>query len=369
MSSRKKVAIVITRMDLGGAQEVALETACGLDTGRFEVSLISGPGGLLDAEAERRLGSRFVRLDCLKHPISPLSDLKALLQLARFFYRERTDIVHTHSSKAGLLGRAAAWMAGVPAVAHTVHGWSFHDFMKTPGRLFYINLERALATITDALCVVAASCRDKGLFNGVGRPSQYQLLRAAVDLGAWRATPRQAHAGMVVGCIANCKEQKNPLDFVRVAALVLKRVPGLSFVYVGDGPLRAAAEDLAASLGVAESVSFRRWVADPRQLAAGFDLFLLCSLWEGLPCVFAQVLSLGIPVIATNVDGAPEIIREAENGYLCQAGDIEALADRVALLAQNEALRARLGKAARAVDAAFDFPAMVKRTAEIYEAL
>jgi glycosyltransferase involved in cell wall biosynthesis len=367
LADKKKIAILITRMDLGGAQEVALETAAGLDPARFEAFLLAGPGGMLDAAASARLGARYVAVPPLVHPISPLADLKALLWLVRYFYRERPDVVHTHSSKAGLVGRLAAWIAGVPAVVHTVHGWSFHDRMKYPLRGGMVRLERRLAALTDTLCVVAESCRDKGLFNDIGEAWQYRLLRAGVDLEAWRALKPLAHEGVVVGCIANCKDQKNPLDFVRVAALALENAPSARFVYVGDGPLRAGAEALAAELGVADKVNFLGWAADPRALAAGFDVFLLTSLWEGLPCVFPQALSLGLPVVATNVDGAPEIILEGENGYLCQPGDIPALAGRVAALVNDAELRARLGAHARgSVGEAFGFADMVAQSAALY---
>lgn len=369
MIRKKKVFIVITRMDLGGAQEVALESAAGLDPENFEVRLLAGPGGRLDAEAQRRLGERFVLFPSLVHPIQPLNDLKALFQLFIYFLREQPDIVHTHSSKAGFLGRFAAWLAGVPFILHTVHGWSFHDQMGQWSRQAYIQLERFLAGLSDRLCVVALSCRDKGLVNGIGEAGQYHLLRASVDLSAWASQGLRPHEGLRVGCVANCKPQKNPLDFVRVAALALQDCPDLSFEYIGDGPLRSEAEALARSLGIQERVLFRGWVDDPKAAASSFDLFLLCSLWEGLPCVFAEVLAMGIPVVATCVDGAAEIIREGENGYLCQPGDCSAMADRIVSLAKNAALRERLALAARQVPEEFGFPAMKTATASLYAGL
>ena len=363
---KKKVSIVITRMDLGGAQQVALETARGL-MDRYDVTLIAGAGGQLDAEAGSSLGERFIAMPELVHPIRPFSDLKAFWLLYKYFLSEETDVVHTHSSKAGLLGRVAAWAAGVPVIVHTVHGWSFYDPQKNPARWAFIQLEKLLAHITTRLAVVAESCRDKGLLNGIGQPAQYQLLRAAVDLKAWSSTPA-ARQGRTIGCIANCKEQKNPLDFVRVAAKVLAAVPEAKFVYVGDGPLRAEAEALAASQGVAEHVRFMGWVEDPRAVAASFDLFLLTSLWEGLPCVFPQVLSMGIPVVATGVDGAPEIIREGLNGYLCQPGDIDGLADRLVSILKKPELSARLSAQAKgSVGSEYGFEDMVQRTAVLYE--
>ena len=385
MSERIRVAIVITRLDLGGAQEVALETAARLDAARFDVRLLAGPGGLLDGQAAQRLKAGFVPVPSLVHPVHPLSDLRALLWLWNYFRREDIQVVHTHSSKAGLLGRVAAWLARVGRIVHTVHGWSFNDEQSGALFSFYRSWERWLARITDILAVVAQSCRDKGLLNGVGRADQYALLRAAVDLPAWAAVKRSRGAALaalrqgprplrgapkfIVGCIANCKAQKNPLDFVRVAARVLKQVPGAAFVYVGDGPLRPEAEALAKELGLGSRVRFIGWHKDPRALAVGFDVFLLTSLYEGLPCVFPQVLVQGTPVVATGVDGAAEIVREGVNGYLCQPRDVEALAERVIAILMDGPLRRRLGAAAkRSVSAEFAFDDMVGRTASLYTA-
>ena len=272
------------------------------------------------------------------------------------------------------------------ATVHTVHGWSFYDPMPNPLRWIFIQLERVLAPFSDTLAVVALSCRDKGLLNGIGDASQYSLLRAGVDLKGWSSLPRSrqaldaafkaaglpalAAAEVVVGCIANCKPQKNPLDFVRVAALALKQAPKARFVYIGDGPLKAEAQALALQLGLAPKLHFLGWAEDPRPLAAGFDLFLLTSLWEGLPCVFPQVLAMGIPVVASNVDGAPEIIREGANGYLCQPGDVEALAQRLAALLLKPELRQRLSAAARSsVGPDFGFEDMAARSAALYRNL
>lgn len=376
-TGRTRVAIVITRLDLGGAQEVALETAAGLDPARFEVTLYAGAGGDLEDEARRRLGSGFVPVPHLVHPIRPHKDLLALLWLAWRFWRDGVRVVHTHSSKAGLLGRLAASIARVPRVLHTVHGWSFNDFQS--GLMFkaFVMLERALAPLTDVLAVVATSLRDKGLLQGIGQAHQYALLRAGVDLPAWRKTPRSRRALLalipklkpkVVGVIANMKAQKAPLDFVRVAAAVCETRKDVDFVYVGDGPLRAEAQALAAQLGVAKRVHLLGWQREPRQLAAGFNVFLLPSLFEGLPCVYPQALSLGLPVVGTQVDGAAEIVREGVNGYLCQPRDIEAMAERVEALLEDKALRKKLSAAAkRSVGAEFSYGDMVARTAALYE--
>jgi glycosyltransferase involved in cell wall biosynthesis len=376
LSERIRVAIVITRLDLGGAQEVALETAARLDPARFDVVLLAGPGGYLDAEAKRRLGPRFVEVPSLVHPLKPLQDLAALAWLWAFFRRGGFQVVHTHSSKAGLLGRVAALLAGVPRRLHTVHGWSFNDFQAALPFGVFAALERWMARLGGRLVVVAVSLREKGLLQRIGRPDQYVLLRAAVDREAWSGTPRSRAAlkrllpklrPKVVGVVANLKPQKAPLDFVRIAAAVAAKHRDADFVYVGDGPLRAQAEALSLALGLKGRMHFLGWQRDPRRLAAGMDVFLLPSLFEGLPCVFPQALSLGLPVVASGVDGAAEIVKEGVNGYLCQPGDVDAMADRVGALLGDSALRRRLGAAARrSVGPDFGFHAMVRRSQELY---
>jgi glycosyltransferase involved in cell wall biosynthesis len=376
LSERIRVAIVITRLDLGGAQEVALETAARLDSSRFDVVLLAGPGGLLDAEAKRRLGPRYVPVPSLVHPVRPLQDLAAFFWLWAFFRRGGFHVVHSHSSKAGLLGRLAALLAGVPRRLHTVHGWSFNDFQSALPFQVFVALERWLARLGGRLVVVAVSLREKGLLQRIGRPDQYVLLRAAVDKEAWAGTRRSRSAlkrllpklrPKVVGVVANLKPQKAPLDFVRIAAAVSTRHRDVDFVYVGDGPMRAEAEALARSLGLKGRLHFLGWQREPRRLAAGMDIFLLPSLFEGLPCVFPQALCLGLPVVATAVDGAAEIVKEGVNGYLCQPGDLEAMADRVGALLEDGALRRRLGAAARrSVGGDFGFDALVRRSQALY---
>jgi glycosyltransferase involved in cell wall biosynthesis len=376
---KTKVAIIITKMELGGAQQVALETAKRLDPERFEVWLLSGEGGLMADEAAQALGDHFVSRSFFKHEISPLRDLAATLWMAWFFLKHRIQVVHTHSSKAGVLGRAAAWVAGVPIVVHTVHGWSFHDFMGRLSRRFYVLLERILAAVTTRLLVVAESLEAKGLASGIGEHGQYQLIRAAIDVPVWRSVRANRAAKLrelglppgtlLVGTLANCKAQKNPLDFVAVAARVVKGHPQAAFLYIGDGPQREGAETEVRRLGLEKKVRFLGWRRqDSKEITACLDVFLLTSLWEGLPCVFPQAFLLGLPIVATAVDGAQEVVKEGVNGFLCQPKDVEAMADRVSWLLARPAVRRTLGLAGRkSVGKEWDFGDMARRTAALYE--
>jgi glycosyltransferase involved in cell wall biosynthesis len=381
-----KIAIIVTRMDLGGAQQAALEVAARLDPERFDARLIAGEGGLLWDEARARLGGRALAWPSLVHPIAPWQDLKAVLGLAWMLNRGDFDLVHTHSSKAGLVGRLAAFLAGVPCVAHTAHGWSFNDSQPALARRAYALLERGLALGTQALVAVAESVRDKGLLMGIGRPSQYRVIRAAVDLGAWslpRLSPEERAGRLrglglprdakLVATLANLKPQKDPACFVATAAAALKAWPGpepLHFIYIGGGPLLEACQAQAASLGIAERVHFLGWRQDAAGLLACADAFLLTSRFEGLPCVFAQAMSLGLPVVATDVDGAPEIVREGKTGYLCTPGDSQALSQRLLKLLQDPALAQRLGQAGReSLGPEWGLADMAQRHAELYQEL
>jgi len=371
-----KIAIIITRLDLGGAQEVALQTAVGLDPSRFDVRLLAGGGGWFDAEARRLLGGRFVTVPNLVHPINPLRDLLALVWLWNYCVREKIQVVHTHSSKAGLLGRLAAWLARTARIVHTVHGWSFNDFQSGPVFTAFVLLERRLARFSHRLLVVAVGLRDKGLLMSVGRADGYTIVRAAVDLESWGQTPRSRAAlknlcpklrPKVVGVLANLKAQKAPLDFVRIAALVCRDRNDVDFVYAGDGPLRGDAEALTLSLGLAGRVHFLGWQREPRRIAAGFDIFLLPSLFEGLPCVFPEVLSMGLPVVASQVDGAADVVKEGFNGFLCQPRDVEAMADRVGALLDKPGLRRLMSKnAKKSVALEFSVSVMLEKTVEAY---
>jgi glycosyltransferase involved in cell wall biosynthesis len=384
-NAKIKVAVLITRMDLGGAQQVALETACRLSRKAYDVSLLAGAGGELEAEAQARLASSFKALPYLKHPISLLDDLWAVLKLTAYLYGSKTQILHTHSSKAGLLGRVAAALSGVPVVVHTVHGWSFNDTQSAFLRRGYAFLERLLAYGTDALVVVAESCRQKGQLQDIGHAAQYHLIRAAADIRPWQQAVSKRSAGRellgipegvpVVGTLANLKPQKDPLTFVRTAAHVIKAwKPGQGacpvFVYLGDGPLKAQAQALAKALGIEAQLRFMGWVKDPQNYMAGYDVFLLSSAFEGLPCVFPQAMALQLPVVATHVDGAPELVKEGVTGFLCLRQDAESLADRILLLLADPLMRKEMGQAgAASLGPEWSYDDMVKKTEALYASL
>lgn len=380
---RRKILHVVTRLDLGGAQQNTLYTVEHLDPRRYEAVLLCGEGGVLDAEAQalarREPPVRLRFVPDLVRELDPVRDLAALFELERMFNEERPDVVHTHSSKAGILGRAAARLAGVPAVVHTFHGFGFHDRMAAPVKAFYLALERAAARWADALVFVSKANMATARAEGLGDPARYELIRSGVKLSGLPASvDRDAkrrelgvrlHKPLVVG-VGNLKPQKNAGDFLAVAEAVLAQVPEASFVFVGDGPLRAKLEARALLKGLSAKVRFVGWRRDVPELLAAADAFLLTSLWEGLPRALVEAMRTGLPCACYAVDGVNDLLRDGVNGFAAPPGDTARLAEAVTRLVTDAGLRARLGGAAAAsIGPEFDIDGMVRAQESLIERL
>ncbi len=373
------VAHVVTKLELGGAQQNTLFTVSHLDPTRFRRILITGESGILDGEAEVTPGLEFHRIHTLVRPIRPIRDLRALFALTSLLRKLRPAIVHTHSSKAGILGRWAAHLARVPFIVHSVHGFGFTKYQHPLLRRLLIALERATGRITTKFFVVSEDNRRLGIELRLFSDARAVVVRSGVDLAAIRQTHvdivrKKRELGFdvwspVVGMIAPLKPQKAPLDFVRVAALVHQTMPEARFLLVGDGELRPAVEAEVTKQGLSGLFRLAGWRRDVAEIMRCLDVFVLTSLWEGLPRVYLEALASGVPVVGTCVDGAPEVIQDGVNGFLVDPGDVQALAERVGyLLAEPEKAR-EMGKNGQALPVEFDIYEMVRQQEREYEAL
>jgi glycosyltransferase involved in cell wall biosynthesis len=383
MPTTTRVLHLITRLIVGGAQENTLDLAARLDPRRFQVEVLCGPQtgseGSLIGEA-RAAGIPLAVLPELVREASPWRDLRAIAALARSVRAGGYDIVHTHSSKAGILGRIAARLAGTPVVVHTVHGWSFHPYMSPLARWVYILLERLAARFSDALVVVARGDIERGLQAGVGRAGQYHLIRSAIALEAFdpacvdRAAAR-AELGfppeaVVIGNVGRFSAQKNPLDWVRAAGEIGRARPDCRFLLVGDGPLRASVEARLQAEGIANRTVLAGLRRDVPRLLGAMDIFLLTSLWEGLPRVIPQALAMQLPVVANQAGGAAEAVQEGKTGFLCAPGDPRQAAAHCLFLAAHPEARQRMGARGRAFALQeFDLKKMVAQVEALYERL
>jgi glycosyltransferase involved in cell wall biosynthesis len=380
--ARVKVFNVITKLSVGGAQETVLRSSSMLDARRWESVIVAGPDlapeGDLHEEAAR-LGVEVMTVPSLHRPVRPLTDLRAVVELVRLLRRERPDVVHTHSSKAGVIGRLAARLAGVPVIVHTVHGWSFHEGMGRLPRALAVAVERLAARVTSAMVVVADRDADIGRAARIARPDSYALVRSGVDLAAFRGAASQRAAARLalgvpegvplVGTITRLFPQKDPRTLLHAARRIVDARPDARVVVVGDGPLRDEVEALVDELGLRRNVTLLGSMTDVAALLPGFDVFLLSSRWEGLPRVVIEAMAVGVPVVSTDVGGVSEAVDDGITGLLAPAGDDGALAAAVLRILGEPGLAASLVDGAAARIDEFDAATMVEALDDLYTGL
>ncbi|MBU0547519.1 MAG: glycosyltransferase family 4 protein [Candidatus Omnitrophica bacterium] len=349
------ILYVITKLELGGAQKQLLSLIRGLDKERFNPYILTAYDGVLVDAAEEILGLRLIRCRFLDRPIRPIKDILALIFIYRFIKNNNIDIVHTHSSKAGIVGRLAAKVSGARIIIHTVHGWSFHDYQAGIAYYFYLFLEKLCAYFSNALIVVSQWDRKQALQRAVGRQDKYKLIRYAINYEEFKNKTAASQirkefalseADLVVGMIACFKPQKSPLDFIKLASVIKKDLPGVKFILVGDGVLRKKVYALINKLNLKKQIILAGWRNDIGPILSCLDVFVLTSLWEGLPIVVLEAMVAGLPVVATDTGGISEVVLHGKTGYLVKPRDIQALRDRLKELLMKPYLRKEFAKLA-----------------------
>jgi glycosyltransferase involved in cell wall biosynthesis len=339
---------------MAGAGGVSLRGALALDSDRYEVTFIIGSGNRLIDEA-RDAGFEVVIQENLRSEISLAHDRAALADLKAICRSGAFDIVHTHSAKAGALGRLAARDAEVGRIVHTFHGFPFHAFQSRLRRHTYIRIERSLARFTDAFLAVGPAVAAEAIVRRIAPPERVRTIGVAVANGRAPDLSDQAEArrllgvplGMrVVGTVGRLDFQKAPDDFVNaLAGLNRNDVYG---VWIGDGPLRAKTEKLAARRGLNGRMSFLGERDDVANLLPGLDVFAMASRYEGLPCAIVEAMAAARPVVATAVNAVPNVVISGETGLLVPPGQPDLLGRALEYLIENPAVAARLGRAGRA---------------------
>lgn len=363
-----KIAHVITRLIVGGAQENTVATCIGLRRLGYDCDLYigpqTGPEGSL-AETARAAGVPLIVLDELRRSPNPWLDVAAAAVLRRHLVAGRYDIVHTHSGKAGFLGRLAARQAGVPVIIHTIHGPSFYRYQNPLGNWLFRWAEQVASAWTTQFISVADAMTEQ--YRAAGIEGRYVTIRSGMDLEPYLTQP--AATGFVVGKIARFFRLKGHEYFFEAVPAIVAAVSEARFLLVGDGIYRARYERWAERLGLRDRFTFTGLVRPdeiPSQVAQ-MDVLVHLSLREGLPRTLVQALAAARPVVAFDVDGAREVCRDGETGFLVRAGDAAGVAAAVIRLLRDRALASKLGQQGRErVRQEFSQERMVQQIVEVY---
>ncbi|HTA94712.1 MAG TPA: glycosyltransferase family 4 protein [Verrucomicrobiae bacterium] len=353
-----KITHIITRLVVGGAQENTVATVLGLrEKFGVEVNLISGPtiGPEGSLESEFKNSSELLTtVPELVRPIHPLKDFAALRKLEKIFREQKPDIVHTHSGKAGILGRVAAKRAGVPIIIHTIHGPSFGKFQNGLSNFIFRAAEKYAACATTHFIVVADAMKNQYLAAGIGKPDQYAKIFSGFPLEPFLAAKNDlelrkklgiAADDFVVGKIARLFKLKGHDDLFAIAPELIRRNPKIKFLLVGDGEWRGRFEKMADELDLRNHFIFTGLIPPdevPKYVGI-MDALVHLSLREGLPRALSQALAAGKPVVAYDCDGAREVCRDAETGFLIPPGDLKMLSGKIIQLSNDLKLQEQFG--------------------------
>ena len=382
---------IITRLDMGGSAQNTMDTCLHLDRREFDVYLIYG----LSQESEMiaresaivkrwinkalQQNVKIIPLESLVRRIDPIKDLKSLFYLWRIIHREKPDIVHTHTSKAGFLGRLVAWIAGVPIIIQTPHGHVFYGhFSPLRSKLFLI-FERLTAKITDRLIALTEKERQDYIKFSVAPQQKIVTIHSGVDIDRYmNAKPngieKKKSLGLdtdspIIGFVGWLLPIKGAMNLLKAMRRICLSVPEARLVFVGKGELESILKAEAERSGLADNVKFLGWRDDVQDLMPLFDVFVLPSLNEGMGRVLVEAMAAARPIVASNVGGIPDLIKHGKNGLLVPSGDEKALADSILRLIYNPHEAREMGQNGKEMCFGYNVNAMVDQIDNLYKTL
>lgn len=371
-----RVCHIITKLELGGAQKNTLYTVSHLDPSKFETFLISGEEGILDRDAHDMLGERVIFVREMRRSINPFFDLIALIKLTILLKKIKPSIIHTHSSKAGILGRWAGFFAGVKIRIHTIHGFGFSPFHPFFVRWLFIFLERITSLITTRFICVSKNNLKEGIRLGIIKEGKAEVIRSGVEIEKFmnvnvEIEKKKEELGMpldkkIIGMVACFKPQKAPLDFVGIAKILKEMRDDLHFVMIGDGEMRERIDEEISRSGLKKDFSLLGWRKDVEGTFKTVDILVLTSLWEGLPQVIPQAYASGVPMVVTDVDGNKEFVEDGVNGFTFKPHDLKSASEKISKLVERRELKEKFVMEGRNKLREFDAELMVKLQENLY---
>lgn len=375
MNEMKKIKAVhiITKLELGGAQVNTIHTYENLDENHFETYLITGPGGILTDKIQKK--EKLFVVDTLVRQLNPVKDLKAFFQLRKILKHVKPDIIHTHSSKAGIIGRLAAFSLKIPVIIHSVHGFSFSPYQSFLKRTFYVTAEKIVSKITRHFVFVSTDDIDTARRKKLVKEN-YSLIRSGFpfkkflrkneNTPALREQYNIKETDFVCGTIAPFKPQKGLFHLIEIAAKVTAVKKNVVFIITGDGDLRDAIETKLKEKGIYDNFRLPGFIFDIENAVDTFDLGISTALWEGLPQSLVQLRLKKKAVVASDIPGNREVVKENKNGFLVNVEDHDTFAERILYLIENSKERERLAGFDDEDLSPWDADFMVKEQEKLY---
>lgn len=362
-----RIVFVISQADdIGGAHVHVRDLACALRQRGYDTIVLAGGRGAFAAQLSAR-GIPFYTLRNIHRSVGPLKGMQAIVEIRRLLKELRPDLVSTHSTTAGLIGRIAAWSLGIP-VLFTAHGWGFTDGRPLAQRLAFWLAERAAAPFSARIITVCESDLEAGRRTHVARRDRLVAIPNAMpDISdSLRANPERSPPRIIM--VARLSWWKDHQTLLRALAGLVELEWTLELV--GDGPTRPEVQALTASLGLAQRVYFQGFKAEVASHLAEAQLFVLASKWEGFPRSILEAMRAGLPVVASDVGGVRESVRDGETGFVVRGGDAEELRDRLRRLITSPELRLQMGRSGRALyEERYSIERLVAQTTALYSAV
>ena len=378
-----KVLQIITRLDKGGSAEDIFITAIGLDRRKYEVTLMSGP--VEDPGQDRKkeieeCGIRHIFIPELVRNINLFKDLTALLKIYRVLRKEKFDIVHTHTSKAGFLGRLAAKLARVPIIIYTPHGHIFFGYFSSLKTKIFILLEKLASPLADKIVAKTNAEKKDYISYKITSERRLTIICSGIDLNRFKELSSDEKLkikkelgipenSLVVGTAGRLVPVKGPEFLIEASKIIVSKYPDTYFLFAGEGPLRQSLEKKACRMGVKENIIFLGWRDDVAKIISIFDIFVLPSLNEGMGRVLVEAMALRKPIVASCVGGIPDLVAHGKNGFLVPPKNPMELAKHIQLLLEDRGEREKMGSAGQETIFNFSKERMIEDTESLYEEL
>lgn len=378
----RKVLLVITVFSIGGATETVVSVASGLKKRGLSVTIVTGPPLKNEGDMFQQADKEGIKVDVMNdmvRDINIIKDIVCLIKLTIQMRREKYDIVHTHSSKAGFIGRIAAWLAGVPMIVHTIHGLPYHDYQHPFWKFLYIYLEKIAALFCDRLICVSDAIIDNCVEKKISPQHKFRMIRSGfetrhfIETLAKREAVRKYYGfhdcDIVAGTISRLAPLKGHDHIIELAKITSDSLPQLKYFFVGDGESKQELQELVKANGLENTIIFSGLVQPQMipEMISAMDFIIHLSLREGLARVLPQSIVMGKKVISYGLEGVQEVIKNTDGGFIVEPGDMRSLFDHCKNMVESNEMRHIPEAYRKMVISEFDSETMVTLHEKVYE--